>query len=310
MAYRSHPKLLLSDHKPVSALFNTQIKIINTDEYKKAYKEVVKQLGIKRSDIRPEISVDKKQIDFGKFSFRDRATGTVTITNTGLVDVYFELRLRSGAPSWLRVKPSQGALMIGQERRVDFEIEVDESAGADFAKRRGNLSEKLVLAFKEIHENLRKPSYSVTGVVRDVAITLTGNYTPSSFGSSIECLARLKKPLSDHNATELSDLLNEHHNGDEELDTPKELRFIVDQLLKSGPGEKLLFEKPGLRHEFRTIREAVDAYDLSKLLVSSHSLAEAVLYFLDSLAEPVVPYAFYAKALEKATDSDSSKQVS
>lgn len=313
MAYRSHPKLLLSDHKPVSALFNTQIKLINTKEYKKAYKEAVDRLGIKRSDIRPEVTVDKKQIDFGKFSFRDQAKGTLTIRNTGLVDVYFDLRMRSGlvSPSWLRIKPSQGALMVGQERRVDLEIEVDQLAAADFAKRSGKLSDQiLVLGFKEIHENLKKPSYSVTGIRREVRITLTGNYTPSSFGSSIECLTRLNKSVSDHTAAELSELLLNEHPNDTDKETPKELRFIIDKLLKNGPGEKLLFAKPGLRCEFRTIRKAVDAYDLSQLLVSTHSLAEAVLYFLDSLAEPVVPYAFYAKAIEKAVDLDSSKQVS
>ena len=260
-------------------------------------------------------------MDFGKFSFRDKIRGTLKIKNTGLVDVYFELGIKSGTKprSWLRIKPPQGALMIDQERTLDVEIEVDQKAGAKFAKI-GKLEESLLVWYKEIDENLKMYSHSITESGRNVSIALIGTYMPSSFGSSIECLMRLKKPVSDHNTTEWMDLMNGKNASDRNAENdkndkpqiPKELQFIVDQLSKNPQAltEKLLFEKVGLWHEFRTIRQAVDAYDLSKLTVSSQSLAEAVLYFLDSLAEPVVPYAFYSRALQRAGDLESSKQVS
>lgn len=253
--------------------------------------------------------MDKKQIDFGKFSFRDQVKGTLKIVNTGLVDVFFELGIRSGTKprSWLRVKPSQGALMIDQERTLELEIEVDQKAAPEFA-RRGTLNETLVVWYKEIDESLKTYSKQ-NNSGHEISIALNGDYMPSCFGSSIECLVRLKNPVS--NSTEWTKLMNGNcgNASDEDLDTPKELRFIVEKLTKRGLTEKLLFEKPGLRKEFHTIRNAVDHYDLSKLSVSSQSLAESVLYFLDSLAEPVVPYAFYSKAIQSAGDLESSKQV-
>src|SRR5688572_3183651 len=40
-AYRSHQKLMLSDHKPVSALFEALVKVKNEEKYRKCYKEVM-----------------------------------------------------------------------------------------------------------------------------------------------------------------------------------------------------------------------------------------------------------------------------
>lgn len=43
---------------------------------------------------------------------------------------------------------------------------------------------------------------------------------------------------------------------------------------------------------------------------SNHSVAEALLLFLDSLPEPVVPYRFYQQCLESCSNANQCEKVS
>lgn len=356
IVYRSHPKLRLSDHKPVSALFDTQIKVINAENYRKTYKEVMKILDRNENDTLPQVSVDKNQINFGQLSFRDMITDTLTITNTGLTDVHFEfikkLNQTSYCPPWLKIKPHQGVLMIGQKKTLDIEICVDQSTATNITKKREKLDEILVLRLDKLDKSLKlRQDKSDESGRKDIFISLAGDYKPSSFGCSIECLIHLKKAVSECGSNELADLMSKYESrgrgqetsasseltitrpliefddspsqaveafetekgaeqSDENWEIPKELWLIVNQLFKYNLDVRELFVKPSLRSEFIAIRQAVDACDSGKLSVSSHSLAEAMLLFLDSLAEPVIPYEFYYRAIESVKNFALCKQVS
>ncbi len=43
---------------------------------------------------------------------------------------------------------------------------------------------------------------------------------------------------------------------------------------------------------------------------SNHSVAEALLLFLDALPEPVVPFSFYQQCLESCSDASQCEKVS
>ena len=347
----------LSDHKPVSALFDTQIKVINAENYRKTYKEVMKILDRNENDTLPQVSVDKNQINFGIISFRDRVTDTLTITNTGLTDVHFEfikkLNHETYCAPWLKIKPNQGVLMIGQKRTLDFEICVDQSTVANITRRKEKLDEILVLRLDKLDKGLKLAQGKLDESGRkDIFISLCGDYVPSAFGCSIDCLIHLQKSVNQYSAIELAELLNKYDNysknkntqntqnellitrplidldydpnkaiealetskvGDQKendcFEIPKELWLLVDKLFKYNLDEKELFIKVGLRNEFLVIREAIDSGNSNKLAVSSHSLAEAILLFLDSLAEPVIPYEFYYKAINSVKNFALCKQV-
>ena len=355
IVYRSHSKLRLSDHKPVSALFDTQIKVINPESYKKTYKEVMKMLDRNENDTLPQVSVDKNQINFGKLSFRDMVTDALIITNTGLTDVHFEfikkLNQTTYCPPWLKIKPHQGVLMIGQKKTLDIEICVDQSTVTNITKRKEKIDEILVLRLDKLDKGLKlrqnRPEDD-TGR-KDIFISLVGDYMPSCFGCSIQCLVHLKKSVSEYSPSELADLLNKYDNlkstsnkkpspqneltitkpliefddnsntvveafettreDKERWELPKELWLLVNQLFKYGLDIKELFVKPSLRSEFISIRQAIDTCDPSQLTVSTHSVAEAILLFLDSLAEPVIPFEFYYKAIDSVKNFALCKQV-
>ena len=320
--YRSHPELRFSDHRPVSALFDTSIKVADPLRYEQIREEAKRKLS--ESDGLLQISVDKSQISFGSISFRDLVTDSLTITNTGSTSGQFEIVQK---PKWLNVKPTRGVLINGQKRWLDIEITVDQSM-PELAK--GNMSETLVVVLKSLKAGSRNQS-------SEIQISLVGNYRPSSFGSSIECLVHLRKPINEYSSSELATLLSKYDqydsakatsqpttkyaikldenleqtiNNGAHLDVPKELMFLVNEQLKRGLAVKELFGRPGLRSEFVTIREAADRFNSTQLSVSFHSVAESILFFLDSFTEPVIPYEFHKRAVDSSKDIELCKQVS
>ena len=72
---------------------------------------------------------------------------------------------------------------------------------------------------------------------------------------------------------------------------PKELWFLCDVMTSLGLSHENLFLQPGLRSEILLIRDWLDTgLPIDRPNVSIHSAAEALLIFLESLREPVVPY--------------------
>ncbi|CAG2123259.1 unnamed protein product, partial [Medioppia subpectinata] len=61
LQYRSHPKMMISDHKPVSALFEASIKVIDDKKYRKIYEEVMKKLDKLENEFLPQVAVDKME---------------------------------------------------------------------------------------------------------------------------------------------------------------------------------------------------------------------------------------------------------
>ena len=74
---------------------------------------------------------------------------------------------------------------------------------------------------------------------------------------------------------------------------PKELWFLCDIMTSLGLSHENLFLQPGLRSEILLLRDWLDTgLPIDKPNVSIHSAAEALLIFLESLREPIIPYRF------------------
>ena len=131
--YRSHEKLAVSDHKPVSALFKVGIKVIDKSKRQKIKEEIMKKLDMLENDFLPAVMVDQTEIIFDEVRFMESFFKSLPISNTGQVLVHlprslpdvcvfqvpvqFEFIKKPGEPSyakpWLVAEPSSGFIMPG-----------------------------------------------------------------------------------------------------------------------------------------------------------------------------------------------------
>lgn len=330
LAYRSHPEIRFSDHKPVSALFSADIKVLKAKTSKKTLEDVI--LEKNKSDVLPQISIDKNKIDLGRLEYQNVIKESLTIENIGSTDIYFRTSAKNKEQlqNYLKLKPHKGVLLKGQKQVLDVEICIDEHSVSDMIKKEGLIDDVLVFHLNKLTE---------------LSVSLVGEYVLSSFGCSIECLINLNKPIKEYSASELRNLMEKYGESRNELyqnnspltkldnpektikiietavknqektilhslTVPKELILLVNLFLKTGLSVEGLFRKSSLNDDFPSILRTIDTFDSSKLeSASAFSLSEAMLLFLDSLATPVIPFQHYQRAVDNATDFESCKQV-
>lgn len=93
------------------------------------------------------------------------------------------------------------------------------------------------------------------------------------------------------------------------LAVPKELWFLLDELFRRGLDTPGLFEQPGLASEISAIRLKLDTSMPDSLPGSVHSVAEALLIFLETLKEPIIPYSLMQKALDACGTFQSARTI-
>jgi len=306
--YRSHEKLMVSDHKPVSGLFNVGVKVIDRVKRQRIKEDIMKKLDMLENDFLPQVMVDNTDVIYDNVRFIEPCTKSLAIANTGQVPVTFEFIKKPGEPSyarpWLSAEPSSGFIMPGEKADVVMEIYVDKKTAHSLNCGQDKLYDILVL-------------HLMGG--KDIFITVSGSYTKSCFGCSIEALVHLTVPIAELTPGEIVSL----ENGDKEklpvdktdgkkepYPVPKELWFLCDVMTSLGLSHENLFLQPGLRSEILLIRDWLDTgLPIDRPNVSIHSAAEALLIFLESLREPVVPYSMYSRCLECSGNYLQCKQV-
>lgn len=93
------------------------------------------------------------------------------------------------------------------------------------------------------------------------------------------------------------------------LQVPKEIWLLVDHLFKYACHQEDLFQTPGMQEELQQIIDCLDTSIPETIPGSNHSVAEALLIFLEALPEPVICYELYQRCLDSAHDPRICKQV-
>lgn len=299
--YRSHPALKISDHKPVSAVFQAGIKVIDTRRYRRIYEEVMKKLDKLENEFLPQVTVDTTEVILEPVKFLQTQTKYLTIANTGQVPVQFEfikkLNDTSYCKPWLSIRPFVNFIMPGDKCDVTLEVLVDKRTAAQLNSGADKLYDILVLHLEG---------------GKDLFITITGDYERSCFGSSINALVHMNKPFKEVPMAKLIDLESKQPKDLSEMPyaVPKELWYLVDHLHSHALQVEGLFTYRGLQKEITEIRTSLDEGVPNDLLPGSvHSVAEALLLFLEALPEPVIPYSLYSAALEATPNFSLCKEI-
>ncbi|KAH9425493.1 hypothetical protein DERP_006101, partial [Dermatophagoides pteronyssinus] len=324
--YRSHPELKDSDHKPVSALFQSQVLLIDHTLKRKVYEDVMKKLDKVENELLPQVSIDTTEINFGPISFKDNNCRLLTLTNIGQSRIRYRFinkpNDKNFCKQWLRVTPSTGLINIKEDITIVFELNFDDPTMAyRFNYGLETLSDTLVLSL-------------IGG--KDIFITISGDYHLSCFGCSLETLVQMEKTISSITLKEFQQkygdyklpkqldyherLINIYNESmekttknlitNQKLSIPKELYILIDHLYRNGYVNVNIFQISGMENEFYIIRDSIDSGEIEKINnVSEHSVAEALLLFLETLPESIIPFKFYDRIQHSNKNHSECKQI-
>ena len=215
--YKSHQRVLSSDHKPLDAVFTLDYDAVDPEAKAKIHQEVARELDKAENEGRPNVTIvidhhrdvditnadpstsKFEGVDFGHIKYDHVKTRSVTIANTGRVPAtvgFVDRSIESGkpggvAPPWLKISfdrppdnknSNPGALQEhtlhpGEAINVELTIHVD---NLDLVRRLSDKVETLedVLVIR-IHNG------------RDHFLPIRGDWQQSAFGRSIEKLVRI-----------------------------------------------------------------------------------------------------------------------
>ncbi|XP_071239418.1 type II inositol 1,4,5-trisphosphate 5-phosphatase-like isoform X1 [Salvelinus alpinus] len=280
-----------------------EIKLVNEESYKKTFEEIVRSLDKMENECIPSVTLSTREFHFKDVKFRQHQAETLTLHNDGQVPCQFEFIQKLDEPTyckpWLTANPAKGFIAQGGNMDIDLEVFVNRSTATELNAGRQQIEDILVLHLER---------------GKDYFLSVSGNYLPSCFGSSIQTLCQLRDPIQEMPLETIRELTS---SGDETrtviidkpLDIPKEIWQMVDHLYRNAPKQGELFQQPGLRSEFVEIRDCLDTGMPDSLPGSNHSVAEALLIFLDALPEPVVPFSLYQQCLECCSNTSQCKKV-
>nr|XP_043889671.1 type II inositol 1,4,5-trisphosphate 5-phosphatase isoform X2 [Solea senegalensis] len=301
--YQSHMALKTSDHKPVSSLLVIGIKRVNSEAYKKTFEEIVRNIDKMENECIPSVTLSKREFHFKDVKFMQHQAETFSLLNDGQVPCQFEFIQKPNESTyskpWLTANPPKGFIAEGGSVDIELEVFVNRSTAPDLNSGKQEIEDILVLHLER---------------GKDYFIPVAGNYLPSCYGTSINSLCHMREPIQDmpqETLRQLADMsLDENAaNIEKPLDIPKELWMMVDHLFRSAIRQEDIFQQPGLRSEFAEIRDCLDTGIPDFLPGSNHSVAEALLLFLDALPEPVVPYSFYQQCLESCYNASQCEKI-
>lgn len=281
--YTSVPEYVQSDHKPVAAAFKAQIQAVLTDRENAIRSEALRNLDRFENEATPSIRIKsgEDQIDFQAVHFATFKTRNFTIQNTGNVLARFSFIPKTNSSRvckrWIWPQPMASFLRPQEEMDLQLTICTDFEDAQALNAGHDQLYDVLVL-----HVEDGTDSY----------ISVKGDWQRTCIGQSLEVLSTSRGQRSVHAASKEPVTSS----------IPREISRICDYLTSQHTSEKVkYFAQKAVATTYAQALEALDTdqdFDLAiESTALSHTLCDLLSDILSSLTAPVIPEAFYDRAI-------------
>ncbi|KAH8416598.1 hypothetical protein KR222_010611, partial [Zaprionus bogoriensis] len=304
LAYNCVMEIRQSDHKPVYAIFRTQIKTRDEAKYKRVQEEVLKAVDKRENDNQPQLVVEKTVIDFGVVRFNEPATRDFNVYNNCPQQVDFTFKVQPAplndiCERWMHVDPCFDSLMIDSARSIRLKLNVDACCVTALLKK---------IATSRANSDLDILILDVKSG-RDIFITVTGKYQASCFGLSMETMCRTDRPLCEYKQEDIKRMMNDV-SPEYRVTMPREFFLLIDYLHKQGDRLKGIFQsydrQTPLSSQFNAVRDWLDTWSEDEFPGTPQTAAEALLLLLDlpeqALLEPFVEDLLVSKSKSEAME--------
>ncbi|XP_030753201.1 inositol polyphosphate 5-phosphatase OCRL [Sitophilus oryzae] len=288
ISYRSHMDLKISDHKPVSALFKSEISVIDQTKFRKVHEDLLKKMDKHENEFLPQVMIDQTEVVFDLVKFREPQARYIIIANTGVVPAEFEfikkLDEASYCKDWLGILPFCGSINPGEKCDVKLEVNLETDLESIY--------DILVLHLKG---------------GKDMFITVTGNCQKSCFTQSLSSLVRIRVPIMQSNPQQYN--LARNNQSPILYSVPRELWLLVDHLYRHGLKTRDLFESSALHEELIRIRDWMDFGSQDPLPGTPQAVAETFVLFLSYIKEPIIPFELQDVCVAAASNFQNCRQL-
>jgi len=211
--YKPVTKMLISDHKPVSAMFDMDCRKILPEKREQVQKSLGLQLDRQENDAFPRVTLNSTNLDFGVVKFDTPSTKPLILENVGQVFVEWRFaERRANKPvcsPWYKVELQSGLLLPNESVEINITCLVTKEHSFGFQIGIESLEEIIILKLEN---------------GRDYFITMRGTYAKSCFGTNLHYLVNTPEPVR----------YSHLQPPEEVLSIPKELWRMVDFIFRTG----------------------------------------------------------------------------
>ncbi|KAK4705358.1 hypothetical protein P7C70_g847, partial [Phenoliferia sp. Uapishka_3] len=253
VSYNSHPEILISDHKPVSAVFKLQILTMDPEERIKVQHEVMSELDRFANDHLPDVKIlPGPAVQFDRIECYKPQEQTIEVKNVGRVIAQWSFVLKPEATNlsepWLHITPTSGLILPGERSLVHLTIHVDNETAPslNFSTDPDALSDLLVLSIEK----------------KDLFLSIAAReYAPTCFANGLFRLSRLKGPIRKATKEELDEVRESGEDVGMMYSIPEVVLRMVGFLGEFGAECEDLFLVSGQKELVEVVRECLDSGD-------------------------------------------------
>eukprot|EP00730_Choanoeca_flexa_P004775 TRINITY_DN11798_c0_g2_i2.p1 TRINITY_DN11798_c0_g2~~TRINITY_DN11798_c0_g2_i2.p1 ORF type:complete len:902 (+),score=169.49 TRINITY_DN11798_c0_g2_i2:96-2801(+) len=291
LEYVSAHEVCISDHKPVRAIFDITLAIVDETKQSAAHLKVIRKMDVLENSAMPATSLDKQQLDFGTVRYRHASTQSLTLTNTSQVPARFTFSAEhlpdETFPDWLSMEPAEG--VVGPDSQLSIKMKVDVGVQDAHLLNNGQDALSVILVLRVDNG-------------KDHFITVNGSMMPTFLCRRLEDMVYMTRPAREY-------ALEPVPRDIAPMRLPKEIWLLGDCLLRQDALTAALFTKPAMPEEIEVVLDALDTEMVLPEDINIDAVAMALYTTLESLAEPVVPFAAYQRCLDCSHNARLAKQI-